>query len=197
MRTIHQYNSYHAYLKHQIRGRKHWFKKLMTSWYRSRRIARFQSMFEELRLPVATNCLCIGARYGEEVVAGRNCFHECVGIDLIDYPPLVQYGDMHDLEFPLNSFDLVYTNVLDHSYNPAQAVAEMRRVLCPGGIIVLDFPLTASVKKEEKEFNCITFSSPKEIINLFRLNCLSHQCIDVNGPDRVLFGVTDRFIFCK
>ncbi|KAF7587819.1 hypothetical protein BBP40_006671 [Aspergillus hancockii] len=45
-------------------------------------------------------------------------------------------GDIHSLEFPDNTFDIVHVHqVLQHIANPVKALQEMRRVTKPGGIV--------------------------------------------------------------
>ncbi|OJJ50675.1 hypothetical protein ASPZODRAFT_148131 [Penicilliopsis zonata CBS 506.65] len=47
-----------------------------------------------------------------------------------------QVGDIHSLEFPDNTFDVVHVHqVLQHIADPVQALREMRRVVKPGGIV--------------------------------------------------------------
>jgi SAM-dependent methyltransferase len=46
--------------------------------------------------------------------------------------------DMEALQFPGDSFDVVYAiSAIEHTENPDKAVAELCRVLCPGGLLVL------------------------------------------------------------
>ncbi|THC96080.1 hypothetical protein EYZ11_004453 [Aspergillus tanneri] len=48
-----------------------------------------------------------------------------------------QVGDIHSLEFPDNTFDIVHVHqVLQHIADPVQALREMRRVVKPNGGIV-------------------------------------------------------------
>ena len=81
--------------------------------------------------------LCIGARTGQEVVALRNMDIDAIGIDLVECPPHVIEGDMHDLPFPDNHFDMVFSNVFDHSLYPTKKAEEIERVLSKDGVIIL------------------------------------------------------------
>lgn len=56
-----------------------------------------------------------------------------------DYPNLnFDTGDVYALNYPDNSFDIVYTHqVLQHLGKPIEALLEMKRVLRPGGIIAV------------------------------------------------------------
>ncbi|KIJ23458.1 hypothetical protein M422DRAFT_786168 [Sphaerobolus stellatus SS14] len=54
------------------------------------------------------------------------------GIQNIEF----QVGDIHALQFPDNTFDVVHAHqVLQHISNPILALSEMRRVTKPGGIV--------------------------------------------------------------
>ncbi|MCJ1300152.1 hypothetical protein MMC08_002946 [Hypocenomyce scalaris] len=49
-----------------------------------------------------------------------------------------QVGDIHDLPFPDNTFDIVHAHqVLQHVADPIQAFREMRRVIKQGGIVAV------------------------------------------------------------
>ncbi len=59
-----------------------------------------------------------------------------------DYPPVrvenleFQQGDIYKLKFENDSFDVIYMHqVLQHLSNPVAALAELRRVLKPGGML--------------------------------------------------------------
>ena len=78
--------------------------------------------------------LCVGARTGEEVLALRMMgYKNAVGIDLVPCDDLVVSGDMHDMPFGDGEFELLYTNVIDHSLMPHVFVEETFRVLSPTG----------------------------------------------------------------
>ena len=85
-----------------------------------------------------TKALCIGARTGQEVVALKEIgVEDAIGIDIVPHPPHVIEGDMHNLDFEDETFDFIYTNVIDHSVDPEKMMAEMERVLKVGGHIFL------------------------------------------------------------
>jgi ubiquinone/menaquinone biosynthesis C-methylase UbiE len=47
-----------------------------------------------------------------------------------------QTGDIHSLDFPDNTFDIVHAHqVLQHVADPVRALSEMRRVAKPGGLV--------------------------------------------------------------
>lgn len=87
-----------------------------------------------------SRALCLGARSGAEVQAFIRCGAFAVGIDL--NPGLknkhVLVGDFHSLVFATGTVDVVYTNSLDHVYNFGDVISEVHRVLCPGGLLVVE-----------------------------------------------------------
>lgn len=84
--------------------------------------------------------LCLAARIGTEVRAFKdlNCF--AVGIDLNpgENNKYVLTGDFHDIQFPQNSVDIIFSNSLDHALYLDQLAAEVGRVLKPGGHVILE-----------------------------------------------------------
>lgn len=58
------------------------------------------------------------------------------GLDLMSYSPWVDVGDMHDMPYADDSFDVVlFSWVLGYSTNQKKAVAEAVRVTRPGGLV--------------------------------------------------------------
>lgn len=84
--------------------------------------------------------LCLAARRGGEVRAFRDLGAFAVGIDLEPGPEnrYVLTGDLHALDFAEGSVDAAYCNSLDHALDLDRAIAELRRVLRPGGRVLLD-----------------------------------------------------------
>jgi predicted SAM-dependent methyltransferase len=69
--------------------------------------------------------------------------------------PGVDYQvDLRKLPFPQESFDFVYaSHVLEHIDEDAKAIAEISRILSPGGIAVLPVPIVAKLTIEYPEPN--------------------------------------------
>jgi len=123
--------------------------------------------------------LCLGARTGQEVVALHELGIEAVGIDLVPCPPHVEEGDIHDLRFEDGSFDLIFTNVVDHSINPARMVAEMERVTVPGGAIILHLKLGPDID----QFSATEVRRPRAVAHLFQSSDITCSRPIDNGFD--------------
>jgi SAM-dependent methyltransferase len=86
--------------------------------------------------------LCLGARFGGEVRAflDHGCF--AIGIDLRTSSgnEYVVHGDFQHVQFPASCVDAVYSNALDHAFDPTEVMGEIKRVLKPGGSLLLDIP---------------------------------------------------------
>lgn len=69
-------------------------------------------------------------------------------------PDVDYHADLTDLPFSSNSYDCLFaSHVLEHIKDDGKALAEIRRVLNPGGIAILPVPLIADVTVEYPEPN--------------------------------------------
>jgi len=67
-------------------------------------------------------------------------FKNVLGLDLITYSSLIQLGDMHNMPFEDNSFDVVICGwTISYSKEPQVACDEIDRVCKPGGVIAFGF----------------------------------------------------------
>lgn len=75
-------------------------------------------------------------------VQGVEYSHEMAAFARTTFNLDVQEGDLLDAHFPDASFDVVFMgDVLEHLPNPVQSLTEVRRILRPGGILVVLCPL--------------------------------------------------------
>jgi len=134
-----QYANYDEYVEHQSA-------KLDQIVHRLRETEQedyddFKDRFEQCQaLQQARSVLCLGARLGTEVSAMHALGHFAIGIDLNPGKDntFVLPGDFHHLVFPDGSVDAIYTNVMDHVFDLDRIMAEIKRLLAPGGIFVAD-----------------------------------------------------------
>lgn len=100
------------------------------------------------------------------------------GLDLVSYSPFVKLGDMHDMPFDDNSFDVIMLGwVLAYSNDNEKAVKEVLRVARPGAYVAIGCEYSPLSKDEiEKDLvekvgtgigNTTRFSSTKDIHRLF------------------------------
>ncbi len=62
-------------------------------------------------------------------------------VNLADFRATLQHGPLAAHEFPADSFDIVVcTEVLEHVLDPEPILAEIARVIRPGGRVVITFP---------------------------------------------------------
>lgn len=84
--------------------------------------------------------LCLAARVGSEVKAfiDLGCF--AVGIDLNPGKEnhYVVHGDFHALQYATDSVDIVFTNSLDHAFDIKRIAIEVKRVLKPAGMLIIE-----------------------------------------------------------
>ena len=83
--------------------------------------------------------LSIGARTENEILLLHSLgFNSVEAVDLQTYSPLIQVGDMHKLNFPAGTFDVVFCGwTISYSRTPQVAAKEILRVTKSGGIIAI------------------------------------------------------------
>ena len=92
--------------------------------------------------------LCLGPRNENELLAllgfGVKPRH-LSGLDLITYSPLVTVGDLHDIPFEDNQFDVLIAGwVLGYSNNLEKAVSEIARVTRNGGVVAVGWDFSGT-----------------------------------------------------
>jgi hypothetical protein len=106
-------------------------------------------------LPKDAKVLCIGPRNEAELLL-LNLYgfklENITGVDLFSYSPKIRCMDMHNLEFPDNTFDVVYVAwALTYSGDIKRACSEITRVAKPGGVIAAAIAHSASTHVVDPE----------------------------------------------
>jgi|7_EtaG_2_1085326.scaffolds.fasta_scaffold01728_4 SAM-dependent methyltransferase len=194
MKKVRHYYDYKDYIKFQSQKtlnpekREKW---LGEEW--NLKIEGFKREFSKLSdfLTTDKKVLCIGARTGQEVVALKDMgVVDVTGIDIVPHEPHVIEGDMHNLDFESNTFDLVYTNVIDHSINPEKMISEIERVLKIDGIAYIQCQLGI----DQDEYTEFIVDNPiHDIVSLFNQSF----CVVCQPMDRNFAGMNFELVFSK
>lgn len=146
---------YKSYLKKQITraeskwGRKHDYDEIFKQQLR----LTIKDVEEYIGYP--EKICCMGCRAGTEVFEFKEKFprSEVCGVDITkNIESIRTHLDVHfelqdfnklpkDWE---NMFDLVFSNSIDHAYDPIATFKEWLRVTKPGGYLLIEFSTTAS-----------------------------------------------------
>ncbi len=106
-----------------------------------KRIKKFRHFFRDKRLTKwiskRKKVLSLGSRRGEEVMAFKSLGYRAIGVDLIPYGKNIVEGDFHNLPFADKSFNLIFSNSVDHAFDLQKVFDEMHRVLSKRGYCVL------------------------------------------------------------
>lgn len=162
------YENYDDYINHQKSKANHGSKlreRLLTDLWEPD-CEGFRENFKPYHdiLSSCKNALCLGARTGQEVVVLKEIGLEALGIDLVDNPPLVIEGDVHDLKFEDESYDFIFSNIFDHVLKPEKFVSEIERVLKKDGYCLLHL----SILDRDDAHSANILSSSESVVKLFK-----------------------------
>jgi len=160
-----EYKNYDLYIKHQkTKTLLPQVQKIKPEKYK-KRVKKFKQRFSFLSrfTPADSNVLCLGARRGEEIEALMSLGYKAQGIDLVAFPPHVIAGDFHNLPFDSDSFDLVYSNAVDHVFDLEKFAKEALRVVKRRGFLL--FHLALDIWSEEMSLG---MDSSLEMLKCFK-----------------------------
>ncbi len=132
-----EYASYEQYVQHQ--QSKFQYLDLVDYDVKYRRLLK-ERLAGAPFLKRGMNVLCLGARQGTEVKAFHDLGCFAVGLDLNPGVKnlFVLHGDFHQVQFPSESVDVIFSNSFDHAFDPAKLMGEIKRLLKPGGKLVIE-----------------------------------------------------------
>lgn len=174
------YVNYAEYVEHQKRKLERHLKGLRGSSDR-RHLAmaeRIKILTDSVGVKNKGKVLCLGARLGEEVCVFISLGFDAIGIDLNPGPnnQYVVEGDFHDLKYSDSSFDILYTNCLDHTFDIDKVVAEALRVLVPGGLFLLEISnkkqhslnRKGKVHLENDNYESMLWTCPEDLVRYMK-----------------------------
>lgn len=113
--------------------------------------------------------LCLAARIGSEVKAflDIDCF--AIGIDLNPGKnnQYVLHGDFHHIQFPRDSVDVLFTNSLDHALDIDKLINEIKRVLKPEGLLIVEASKGSDEGKSPGPFESFYWPRIDDLVALF------------------------------
>ncbi len=135
-------------------------------WGRTGLIERLNEILPKERTNLAI--LCVGCRDTRELNnVARICkLKNITGVDLFSKDPRIDIGDMHNLSYSDNQFDLMMSvDSLEHSFDPAKALSEFRRVVKTGGLIGIELPVNFTPDEVDR-YDC---KSLDDLLNTAKL----------------------------
>ena len=115
-----------------------------------------------------------------------------IGIDLFSYSPFIKLGDMHNLKFKDEEFDVVLMGwCLAYSNDKKKVLSEVKKVLKPKGIIVIGHTILENSDKDILKTRGYLVSSPHGKISSFSD---MDNLLNLNGFKNFYFKNLDRKI---
>jgi ubiquinone/menaquinone biosynthesis C-methylase UbiE len=179
LRHYHDYEKYINFQSEKTKNQEKRSKWLNEEW--DSKILGFKNEFKKIA-PIInkdSRVLCIGARTGQEVVAFREMGAiNVIGIDLVPNIPHVIECDAHSISYDENTFDIVYTNIINHSIDVEKMISEIERVLKVDGFLFLQ----CQIGMESDQYDEVLLEHPVyDILPLFnRSFCVGCHPIETN-----------------
>jgi SAM-dependent methyltransferase len=124
------------------------------------------------------------------------------GLDLFSYSPYIKLGDMHNLEFNDDEFDIVLMGwCLAYSNNKEKALSEVRRVLVKNGSLIIGYSVNPTLSDQDQidERGYLIRSPFNQISSLDNLSALGKslgykmfysKIISEKPKEKIIYGAT-------
>jgi len=135
--TLHQYSNYEEYRAAQITGN---LLKIDSIWADEESLHKiYNYISEDSKI---NSVICHGVRNGYEVKYFKKFASNVLGTDISETATQFEGCLVHDFHIVksdwINTFDLVYSNSIDHSYDPKLAITVWLEQLNPNGVLVIE-----------------------------------------------------------
>lgn len=122
--------------------------------------------------------LSLGPRYESELygLIGLGFRRKNIeAVDTFSYSPMIQVGNIHDLKFQGESFDLILLGwTIAYSEKPKEAIQEVVRVAKPFGKIILTWDLLKPIEYSNLDslalYNKKDIDDPQSILSTYKLD---------------------------
>lgn len=106
-----------------------------------RHVAQLRFNKYDFHIPARGKILDVGSGNGAFVDFARDCLgYDAYGVDFCDHPWTYK-GPLESVNFPTEFFDAITIHdVLEHMVDPLATLKEIKRILKPGGKLIVDFP---------------------------------------------------------
>jgi SAM-dependent methyltransferase len=166
---VRDYSNYEDYVSHQHDKLQRVDLCQYHAHYKQILLERFQRLGVDFHRKTV---LCLGARSGAEVEAflDLECFSVGIDINPGKKNPYVLFGDFHDIQFPDKCVDIVFSNSLDHVFDVNQFISEVKRVLIPRGIFLLEISLGKNEGVSPGFYESFWWSEIDDIVDILQAN---------------------------
>lgn len=163
------YRTYDEYVRHQKSKLGAINKKWLSDYDARYAVELYNRLAEQGVANSGMTVLCLAARIGTEVKSflQLGCF--AIGIDLNpgkDNAYVVR-GDFHDIQFPTNSVDAIFTNSIDHIFDLKRVITEIKRVLKPGGLLIIEISNGTEEGGIPRYYEAMAWRNTSDLLEIF------------------------------
>lgn len=184
---IYQYKSYDEYVDAQVKANVQKIKNVWVSKRTIQTIAKLQ--------PNANTILCHGTRNAAEQKYFQESYPsaEIIGTEIshtADQFPMTVQWDFHNVKPEwVGKFDIVYSNAIDHSYDPTMLITTWRNQLSLNGTLYIEHGYNEvdnrsrasdPLEINDAEIKFLISSADMSLINVFETTGIKGRC-----PSRV------------
>ena len=175
-------------------------KRDISQWQVDERNIEFLSKYLLGHLPQRPKFgLCHGTKRGLEQAWFKK-YLECsvLGTEIsdtaADFPDQIQW-DFHDIKPEwLNAADFIYSNALDHSFDPEKAINAWTQCLRPGGFLFVEWHYLGDFVNLTDPFNCDILQLTYAITRWGKgAYCVREVIPTITNPDYLAFVVVYKF----